>query len=257
MVYLLGVGACVSFYFMYRNKKKISFELLKYYTYLDEFFTKFRQSEETSFLYPTNDSLVESSHLKPTLINLKDYGFPYIITRDFIVKEEEGSNNRKSKEFYQIYQISQTEIDTNEETDNVIQLVNPFQLGIKSIEYENNFIERCFKNHLNLFETLDWQPPIIAASLSIIDKNKVYTFREFDISHFLNSLLREGKILNLDNESESKILWIHLFNYIFKDKNILIPADKDSLDNYTISWTIVFDNCDVKEGTNIELNFTK
>ena len=60
MVYLLGLGACVSFYFMYRNKKKISFELLKYYTYLDEFFTKFSKSEETKFLYPLNGSLVDS-----------------------------------------------------------------------------------------------------------------------------------------------------------------------------------------------------
>ena len=103
MVYLLGLGACVSVYFMYRNKQKISFELLKYYTYLDEFFTKFSKSEDTAFLYPYKDSLVQSSVLKPCLINIKESGFPFIITRDFIVKENEQT--KKTKEYLQFIKL--------------------------------------------------------------------------------------------------------------------------------------------------------
>ena len=257
MVYLIGLGACVSFYFMYRNKKSISFQLLKYYTYLDEFFTQFSKSEDTKFLYPYKDSLVDSSNLKPTLINIKEAGFPFVITRDFIVKEDSDDNTRKSREYFNIYKILSNETDSISETSNVIESVNPLQLGIQSIQYENIFIERCFHNHMNLLSNIDWDPPIIAASISIIDKNNVYTFREFDITKFLNAILRNGKVLELNNEYESKLLWIHFFNYLYKSKNILIPCDKNELENYELSWTIVFDNCDVKEGPIVTLDMTK
>ncbi len=256
MVYLLGLGAAVSVYFMYRNKKKISFELLKYYTYIDEFFTKFSKSEDTKFLYPLQDSLVESSNLKPTLINIKNYGFPYIITRDFIVKEENESKSRKSKYFYKIYQIASDD-NTPTEDNNVIEFVKPLKLGIESINYENEFIESCFKNHMSLFETIEWNPPIIAASISIVDKNNVYTFREFDITEFLSSLLKPSKKLILNNQSNSKTLWVHIFNFLFKDKNILIPSGKNDLDNYELSWTIVFDTCEVQEGTELVIELSK
>jgi hypothetical protein len=258
MVYLIGLGTCVSFYFMYRNKKKISFQLLKYYTYLDEFFTKFSKSEDTKFLYPYNDSFVESSSLKPTLINIKEYNFPYIITRDFIVKEEDKDSSRKSKEYYQIYKLLPNDDNDNDniigETINVIESVNPIQLGIQSIEYENNFIEKCFTNHMRLFENIEWDPKIIAASISIIDKNNVYTFREFDMTQLIYSILRDEKMLKLNNDIDSKILWIHFFNYIFKDKNILVPCAKEDLENYELYWTIVFDDCSVKEGNDITID---
>ena len=104
---------------------------------------------------------------------------------------------------------------------------------------------------------ITWNPTLIAASISIVDKNKIYTFREFDITEFLNSLLREGKILKLDNSIESKILWVHLFNFIFKHKNILVPSERDALENYEISWTIVFDTCDVLEGTEVTIDLKK
>ena len=256
MVYLIGLGACVSFYFMYRNKKNISFQLLKYYTYIDEFFTKFSKSEDTKFLYPYKDSLVDSSNLKPSLINIKEYGFPFVITRDFIVKENSEDNTRKSREYFNIYKILQNESENIEETSNVINNINPLQLGIQSIQYENLFIERCFHNHMNLLSNIDWDPPIIAASISIVDKNNVYTFREFDITTFLNSVLRKDKVLELNNEVESKLLWIHFFNYIYKSKNILIPCDKNELENYELSWTIVYDTCDVKEGAEVTLDMT-
>ena len=257
MVYLIGLGACVSFYFMYRNKKSISFQLLKYYTYIDEFFTKFSKSEDTKFLYPYKDSLVDSSNLKPTLINIKEAGFPFVITRDFIVKEDSDDNTRKSREYFNIYKILSTECESIAETTNVIESINPLQLGIQSIQYENVFIERCFHNHMKLLNDIDWDPPIIAASMSIVDKNSVYTFREFDINPFLNSVVRKDKILELNNKQDAKLLWIHFFNYIYKSKNILIPCDKNELDNYELSWTIVFDNCDVKEGQEITLDMTK
>ena len=127
MVYLIGLGACVSFYFMYRNKKNISFQLLKYYTYIDEFFTKFSKSEDTKFLYPYKDSLVDSSNLKPTLINIKNQVFPFVITRDFIVKENSEDNTRKSREYFNIYKILQNESENIEETSNVINNINPLQ----------------------------------------------------------------------------------------------------------------------------------
>lgn len=257
MVYLIGLGACVSFYFMYRNKKKISFQLLKYYTFLDEFFTKFSKSEDTKYLYPYNDSFNDSSNIKATLINIKDSGFPYIITRDFIVKEDSEDKTRKCREYFNIYKILSNECESIGETKNVIEYVNPIQLGIESILYENMFIEKSFHNHMNLLNNIDWDSNIIAASISIVDKNNVYTFREFDITKFINSLLRKGKVLELNNTLESKILWIRFFNYIYKSKNILIPCDNSELENYELSWTIVFDNCDVKMGTEVTLDMTK
>ena len=110
---------------------------------------------------------------------------------------------------------------------------------------------------MNLFDNFDWSAPIIAASITIVDKNKVYTFREFDVTQFFISLLRKDTILNLNNDVYSKLLWIHIFNFIFKSKNILVPSSKEELDNYTLSWTIVFDTCEVLEGTDIVLDLTK
>ena len=223
------------------------------------FFSKLGKSEDTRFLYPMKDSLTESNTLKPALINIKESGFPFLITRDFIVKEESEGVSRKSKTFYQIYEISATELNNEEQQpdNNLIQKLNPLQLGIQSFQYENNIIENCFKNHMNLFENFDWTAPIIAASITIVDKNKVFTFREFDISDFFQSILRKDTILNLNNSQSSKRLWIHLFNFIFKSKNILVPSGKDDLENYSISWTIVFETCDVLEGSDITPNLTK
>ena len=38
MVLLAGFSTALSFYLLYRNKNRIGYELLKYYTYLDEYF---------------------------------------------------------------------------------------------------------------------------------------------------------------------------------------------------------------------------
>jgi len=280
MVYILSVGACLSVYFLYKNKHKITFELLRYYTYLDELLTKYGKSEDTKFLYPDNESLLECCSLKSSLINIKDQNFPFIITRDYIVYEEaEKGKKPKSKLFYNFYKISnvdlenentENEVSENENTENevfenevsernevknIIELVNPIKLGINSENYEEELVEKFFKNHMNLISNFNWSPPIIAASLNIIDKNNVYTFREYDITQLLSSIVIEDKVLKLDNEPDTKKLWVYLFNYINKSKNILVPADDYSLENYTLKWTIILDTCEVKEGSELEIVF--
>jgi hypothetical protein len=310
MVYLVGLGACVSFYFMYRNKHKISFELLKYYTYIDEYISQYSKTHESIFLYPSNenDILCETTNLQTAIININQSGFDYVISKDFIVDEKNGKNNKKSKLFYSIFTIDknksfdlQLTCDNDNELINILKTTNDknitsgfdlengdkdddlinideqddeehdenlsavfglarnepipkIELGVKLNAYYEYLENLFFKNKVVLFNEIYWNPPIIAASINIIDSNNIYTFREYDISTYLNSMLRKDEVMELNNEISSKKLWIYLFNYFFKDKNINIPCQKEDLHNYEISWTIIFDDCNVLEGSNLKID---
>ena len=330
MVYLVGLGACVSIYFMYRNKHNISFELLKYYTYIDEYISQYSKTHDSIFLYPSseNDILCETTNLQTAIININQSGFDYIISKDFIVDEKEGKKNKKSKLYYSIFKIDKNKsfdlqlncdnLDTivnrveeanntneeetsdveiaNTEDDNLINLnetqenkeneekqentdnkgeskhdienfnsanifgivrnesIPRIELGVKSKPYYEYLDNLFFKNKVLLFHEIEWNPPIIAASFNLIDKNNIYTFREYDITTFLNSILRKEEILELNNKPSNKKLWVYLFNYLFKDKNINIPCQLEDLKNYEMTWTIIFDDCNILEGSDLKID---
>lgn len=317
MVYLVGLGACVSFYFMYRNKHKISFELLKYYTYIDEYISQYSKTHDSIFLYPSNenDILCETNNLQTAIININQSGFDFVISKDFIVDEKNGKKNKKSRLFYSVFKIDKNKSfdlnlncdeddqiinrlktmnneisdsdlencdkddelvnldsineedppnenqETHENLSNVFGIVRSesipkIELGVKIKAYYEFLDNLFFKNKIILFHEIDWNPPIIAASINITDKNNIYTFREYDISTYLSSMLRKDEIMELNNENTTKKLWIYLFNYFFKDKNINIPCQKEDLQNYEISWTIIFDDGNVLEGSNIKIDLS-
>tara|TARA_B100001093_G_scaffold349139_1_gene333745 strand:- start:70 stop:870 length:801 start_codon:yes stop_codon:yes gene_type:complete len=260
MVYILGVGACVSFYFLYKNKKKISFEVLKYYTYLDEYFTTLDKSKDTHFLYPNNSSISETANLKNCLVSVFSSPLNFIITKDFLVLELEEENKQKSKTFYTIYKIQndmeegEKEDDEQEENRNVIKSVDKIDLGVNYQLYEEKLDGIFFSNQMNLLQNILWDSPVIAASINLVDESKIYTFREFDITDFFNGFVREDSLVELNNSNENKILWIYIFNFIFKDKHVLVPLEKDVIEKIKLSWTIVLSDCSIIEGETIKFD---
>jgi hypothetical protein len=255
MVLLLGVGACVSLFLLYKNKQKITFELLKYYTYIDEYLSKLDRntSKDTHFLYPQNGTLLETSNLKTALINIKGSQLPYLITKDFLVMEIE-ENQKHSKTFYKIYKINETTDEIKEETRDIMGEINPIDVGIGFQKYEEELNELIFSTQMTLLQNIKWSPEIIAASITIEDKENIYKFIEYDITDFFIALFKEDGLLTLTNEKEAKILWLYIFNYIFKNKHVVIPIENNTLDNITISWNIVLSDCSIIEGKNITLD---
>ena len=98
---------------------------------------------------------------------------------------------------------------------------------------------------------MDWNCPLIAASITINDSTNMYNFSEYDMTSFFVGLLRPNSILNIDNTMKNKKLWITVFNYMFKYKHILIPDS--ALENLELFWTIVFDDGNIMTGTEIKI----
>jgi hypothetical protein len=272
MVFLLGVGACVSVYLCYKNKQKITFEVLKCYTYIDEYISALNTSQETQFLYPNNDTLNETANLKTCLLNVYESKLPFIITKDFLVIDTDKKAN-KFKTFYTIYHINNSDtisdrnipqVDTISDRNipqvdtisdrNIITPVCKIDLSVNYPNYEEYLNEIFFSNQIKLIPHIEWSPEIIAASISIEDVHQIYTFREYDITEFIISIVRQNGIIKLNNEPSSKVLWIYIFNFIFKKKHILIPIEDNILDNLTIRWDIILTDCSIIGGENINLD---
>lgn len=265
MVLLLGVSACVSLFFIYKNKHKITFELLKYYTYVDEYLSRLdrAKSKDTLFLYPTNASLSESMILKTALVNVRPSPLNYLITKDFLVLNAD-ENTKYSKTFYTIFKIGDTydenddedsnEIDKRFKDRNIIGEISRIDFSVNYTNYEEKLNDIIFNNQMKLLQNIEWSPEIIATSITIVDSEKIHTFREYDITDFFISLSREDGIIELNNEQSNKILWIYIFNYIFKSKHITIPIENDILKNLTISWNIVLSDCSILEGDTIKFD---
>ena len=64
------------------------------------------------------------------------------------------------------------------------------------------------------------------------------------------SLLRPNSVLIIDNTMKNKKLWVTIFNYVFKSKNIIIPDS--ALENIELFWTIVFDDSNIITGKEIK-----
>ena len=295
MVYLLGLGTAMSLYFMYKNKGNLGFQLVRYYTYLDEYFSSYFRTAYTNIVYINNDSnLSITEDINQALMNMSSISNnKFIIVKNFIVKTKDTTNvtklikdefpdqiddgsikveeyideNKKPslvntppqniyKTFYDIYYLSDTTNISgtlnNNIKSNIIKNIFDVHLDIRLLQTYANINDELFCNQIKLFENMmDWDCPLIAASLTINDSTSIYNFTEYDMTPFIVSLLRPNSILNIDNTMKNKKLWITVFNYMFKSKHILIPDS--SLENLELFWTIVFDDGNIMTGTEIKI----
>ena len=205
--------------------------------------------------------------LKTALVNLKSSPLNYLITKDFLVLNAD-ENTKHSKTFYTIFKISNNDnshytSDGNEPIDttdtvfkdrNIIGEIPSIDFSVSYCNYEEKLNDIIFNNQMKMLQNIAWAPEIIAASITIVDSEKIHTFREYDITDFFISLSREDSIIELNNEQNTKILWIYIFNYIFKSKHVTIPIENEILKNITISWNIVLTDCSILEGESIKFD---
>tara|TARA_B110001469_G_C9625369_1_gene312148 strand:- start:976 stop:1824 length:849 start_codon:yes stop_codon:yes gene_type:complete len=280
---------------MYKNKTHIGIQLIRYYTYVDEYLSAYFNTAHTNIIYINNDStIVTTKDINQALMNMSKFpNNKFIIVKNFIVKTkdithvtksiqdelpeqiDDGSikveecideNNKPSllntlpqniyKTFYDIYYLSDTtnmcNTLTNNIKSNIIKNLFDVHLDIRLLQTYANINDELFCNQIKLFENMmDWDCPLIAASLTINDSTSIYNFNEYDMTPFFVSVLRPNSILNIDNTMKNKKLWITVFNYMFKFKHILIPDS--SLENLELFWTIVFDDGNIMTGTEIKI----
>ena len=298
MVYLLGLGTVMSLYFMYKNKTKIGLKLVKYYTYLDEYFSNYFKTAHLNIIYLNNDGrLSKTEDINQALFNMSTTSEnKFIIVDNFIVKNANDPNASgpnasgpntndpnasgpntndpnasdpsikeytKSttphyifKTFYDIYylngSIEETPKDVFEATPNIIKTLFDVHLDVRLLQTYANINDELFCNQINLFEKMmEWNCPLIAASLTINDSTNIYNFTEYDMTSFVVSLLRPNSVLSIDNTMKNKKLWITIFNYVFKSKNIIIPDS--ALENIELYWTIIFDDGNIITGKEIKI----
>lgn len=268
MVLLAGLGTAISMFLIYRNKNRIGFELIKYYTYLDEYLASKLSTQDSKLVYYRDQQITESVSINNLLLNLNSIN-NFFISYDFIVKSRaDESKSDLTKEFYTIYILDSTNttntINTNTNINNVTSTSNDRNTIIKRINsvYSVNDTERrneqldemIFNNKIENFETyMEWKCPIIAASMTIKDNDNIINYSEYDITQFVCGLARPDKTLILDNLIENKKLWIFVFNYLFKSKNIYIQPD--NLQDIEISWTIIMDSCVIHTGNDLKIDF--
>ena len=289
MVYILGLGTVLSLYFMYKNKHSIGFQLLKYYTYADEYFKQNYKSEETQLIYFDNSIVETTSIINVLQTNKQDY----IISKDFLVLDRENKN-QITKTLYTIYEFKDSEIDnetindieteyTNDKENthdevtgdsnnvdindkingintnknyqslSIIKSIPKIYNDIRFNELCTNCEEVIFHNQIDLINSImTWDNPIIATTICIEDTTNVYTFNEYDITDFFKGLIRPNKTVILNNENNTKLLWIIIFNYVFKDKNLLIPLE--TIPSLTILWNIIFEDGKIYSGNDLKID---
>ena len=295
MVYLLGLGTVMSLYYMYKNKTQIGIHMIRYYTYLDEYFSNYFKTAHTNIIYLNNDGLLSKTEdINHALMNMSSISEnKFIIVKNFIVKNANEPNkvnqpnqlNKPNQEtypetqqnspniyktFYDIYylnnELSSETLDLkdtiNSNNDdgklginiksNIVKTLFDVHLDVRMLQTYTNINDALFCNHINLFEKMmDWDCPLIAASLTINDSTHIYNFTEYDMTPFFVSLLRPNSVLSIDNTMKNKKLWVTIFNYVFKSKNIIIPDS--SLENIELFWTIVFDDGNIITGKEIKI----
>lgn len=260
MVYILGIGTVLSIYFMYKNKHKIGFNLLKYYTYADEYFKQNYKTEETKLIY-FEDSILETKSIFNVLQNNKQ---DYIISKDFLVLDRE-EKTQITKTIYTIYEFKDSgdtnnDCNQNEGNENTniqsLSIIKSLPKIYNDIRF-NDLCSQCeeiiFHNQLDLINTImTWNNPIIAATICINDTDDVYMFNEYDITDFFKGLVRPNKTIILNNDHNTKLLWIIIFNYVFKNKNILIPLE--TISSLKILWNIILEDGMLYSGNDLKID---
>ena len=306
MVYLLGLGTAMSMYYMYKNKTQLGLRLVRYYTYLNEYFSNYFKTAYMNIIYLNNDGrLSKTEDINHVLMNMSTFENKFIIVDNFIVKNVTDQNKiddtntldesnkiddtntldesnkiddsntlddyinkyKKNpqpqyicKTFYDIYYLSgsleptdKDVLDTSVKSKpTILKTLFDVHLDVRLLQTYANINDALFCNQINLFEKMmDWNCPLIAASLTINDSTHIYNFTEYDMTPFFVSLLRPNSVLSIDNTMKNKKLWITIFNYVFKSKNIIIPDS--ALENLELFWTIVFDDGNIITGKEIKI----
>ena len=257
MVLLAGLGTAISMFFIYRNKNRIGFELIKYYTYLDEYLASKLSTQDSTLIHYRDQQIAETMSVNNLLLNLNSPN-NFFISRDFIVKSRaDESKTDLTKEFYTIYVVEprvynvSAMSDASDITNTIIKKVDIHVQGSK-----DQLEETIFNNKMENFETyMEWKCPVIAASITVKDKEEIINYSEYDITQFVCGMARPGKSLIFDNLIDTKRLWIFIFNYLFKIKNIYIQSD--NLQDIEISWTIIMDSCVIHTGNDFKIDFNK
>ena len=262
MVLLAGLGTALSMFIIYRNKNRIGFELIKYYTYLDEYFASKLTTVDTKMIYyDDNTSISETMSTNKLLICLNNQNNIFL-TYDFLVKSLSESDTKIVKDIYSIFVINYSDDNNgnynnnnNNNLDNQsIKYIDKIYGDIRLAQSYDIIEEHTFKNKILNFEsTMDWKCPVIAASISIKDTDGVVDYREYDITSFFIGFSRPNKTMILDNSEQNKKIWILIFNYIFNNKNIFIQSEY--IKKIEISWTIIMENCRIHTGNNLKIEY--
>jgi len=253
MVLFAGFSTAVSFYFLYRNKNRIGYEIMKYYTYLDEYFASKLCTEDSKIIY-YNDLKVTECLNVGNMIRQLDSTNNFFITHDFIVKENEDKSKQNiHKNIYTIFVISNSE-STDKETNRLWKYIDNVHYDIRYNESKDSIEEMIFNNKMENYESnMDWKCPIIGSSITITDKDNIVNYKDYDITNFICGLCRKNKQLILDNTLLQKKLWILIFNYLFQSNNVYIQPEM--AENLEINWTIITETCMIHQGMNLKIDF--
>jgi hypothetical protein len=257
MVLLAGFSTAVSIYFLYRNKNNIGYEIMKYYTYLDEYFASTLCTEDSKIIY-YNDLKVTECLNVGNMVRQLDPTNNFFITHDFIVKEnEDKSKPNINKNLYTIFLITNSE-STNENIDkeknNLWKYINNVYYDIRYNESKDLIEETIFNNKMENYESnMNWKCPIIGCSITITDKDNIFNYKDYDITNFICGLCRKDKQLVLDNNLPRKRLWILIFNYLFQSNNVYIQPEM--AENLNIDWTIITETGMIHQGMNLKIDF--
>ena len=260
MVLLAGFSTALSFYLLYRNKNRIGYELLKYYTYLDEYFASKLCSEDSKLIYYNDFKITECFNLGNMVRQLDTNSF--FITNDFLVKEnDDKTKSNKNRNLYTVFLVNGTE--TNQEVkentpyelkNKLWKYVDDIHCDIRFTESKDTLEELIFNNKMENFEShMDWQCPIIGASITITSKDDIVNYKDYDITNFICGFCRKDQQLVLDNTLLQKQLWILIFNYLFKQNNVYIQPE--FCKNVDISWNIITEKCMIYQGSNLKIDF--
>ena len=260
MVYLLGLGATLSVYIVYKNTTQIGFNFIKCYNYIDNYFNKLFSTNETNMIV-FNTELLETSNIKLAIIetiqNNNYTNEENVCKKEILLKDTFSlidDERMICKQFYTpITIISNSDVL---DTVNIEHWTNSFMIEFFNISNITTHViaeieEYIFKNRMCLLDIVKWKPSIIAVSISLDDKNNIYNFTEYDITEFVNSIIRPNQPIILNNNNENKCKWINYFNFIFKNKNINIPKEKYK--NITLSWTVITDDASIQTGSEITI----
>lgn len=261
MVLLAGFSTAISFYLLYRNKNRIGYEILKCYTYLDEYFASKLCTEDSKIIYYSDYKVNECFNIANIVSQVSEDN-SFFITHDFIVKENEDKTKPNiNRNLYTVYLVNGTDINqeikenVSYKSKNLLwKYVDDIHCDIRFNESKDKLEELVFNNKMENYESnMSWKCPIIGASLTVTSKDNIINYKDYDITNFICGLCRQDQQLVLDNTLLQKKLWILIFNYLFKLNNIYIQPEM--VKDLQISWNIITDKCMIYQGPNLKIDF--
>lgn len=219
MLMFIGIGLCISAYYIYHNKESVLMNLAKAGVKLEDIYLTFK-GMRVSYLVP--------DHENHTLI---DQFNKYYLDRYVSKLSHDNKYNKSNNDYFVIlkYNIKR----------NTICFV------------KNSF---TFNDIIISEEDVSFSSPIILCSVSIYENNSETKeckklFEDIDITECLNYLVNRNSRVVLSNNSKFKVFWIYYLNYFLQERNIYINSN--NLDAISISWNIMEANMNITNGNEI------